>query len=105
MNDSERKRRIEQLREKVREIQQLLGELKEDCSHKIEKRYSSAYCSICGEDFGWWCPDSPDHVCHYYSEDGEVSLIDGTKVKKPKDASEDESDDWCIFCGDPEERK
>jgi hypothetical protein len=39
-------------------------------------------CAICGHDFGWWCPDSPDEYCHY----------------------EDHKEE-CIYCGCPEERK
>jgi len=52
------------------------------CHHKIIKEYESAVCIICGKNFGWWCPKSPDHFCHY-----------------------SESYDSCDFCGEPEERK
>ena len=41
-----------------------------------------ASCAICGQDFGWWCPKSPDHYCHY--ENGEYG---------------------CDYCGEPDERK
>lgn len=42
----------------------------------------SAYCAVCGHDFGWWCPKSPDHYCHY-----------------------DKGDYGCDYCGEPDERK
>ena len=42
---------------------------------------TGAYCIVCGKDFGWWCPKSPDNHCHYY---------DG---------------DECNYCGMPLERK
>jgi hypothetical protein len=42
----------------------------------------SASCAICGQDFGWWCPKSPDHYCHY-----------------------DKGDYGCDYCGEPDERK
>ena len=42
-----------------------------------------AKCLICGERLGWRCTKSPDHVCHYYSNDGKVVLIDNT-VDVPK---------------------
>jgi hypothetical protein len=38
-------------------------------------------CGIYADD--WYCPESPDHVCHY--DDGDF--------------------DQCDFCGQPEERK
>lgn len=40
-----------------------------------------ASCAVCGTNFGWWCPKSPTHYCEY------------------------EFDDWCKWCGQPEERK
>ena len=41
----------------------------------------SGACWICGKDFGWYCPDSPNHACEYSQEEG------------------------CIYCNQPEERK
>ena len=53
------------------------------CQHgKIVRQHDSAVCAKCGKDFGWWCPKSPDHCCHY-----------------------SKSYDSCDFCGEPEERK
>lgn len=79
---------------------------------------AGAECAICGQDFGWWCPDSLDHVCHYYSDSLTVEeakaanttfyvlLIDGTKCLMPKDYKDTyETEDQCIFCGQPQERK
>ena len=73
---------------------------------------------------GWKCPDpdsppgspgSPDGICAYYSDPPESGvglrtvalIIDGKHVDwpLPVDYIARESDDWCIFCGDPEERK
>lgn len=57
---------------------------------------------------------SPDGICAYFSEPAEDGrqavelIIDGQRVlwKLPEDyTGDDESDDWCIFCGEPEERK
>lgn len=99
--------------------------LKGICWHDIEERgdYGGARCIHCGnyEEFpdgkgrpwGWYCPDSPDHQCSYHAERDEngkyfVWTINGEKVFLPKYTVEDakhESDDWCIFCGQPEERK
>lgn len=79
---------------------------------------------------GWYCPDSPDHTCYYQSEcdlkygffetwknltaeekesrlnQRYVTLLTGLKHMLPSDHDwRHESDDWCIFCGAPEERK
>lgn len=73
---------------------------------KDELMSEEAHCLICGSGFGWRCKESPDGVCHYYSNDGKVKMIDGTLVNVPEghDATY-ENDDECIFCGLPEERK
>lgn len=44
--------------------------------------FGGAHCLICMQSFGWYCPDSPDHICRY------------TKSR-----------DYCDYCGYPEERK
>jgi len=74
---------------------------------------------------GWKCPDpevdehnsiagSPDGVCVYFSElrlderRTVALIIDGEEVDwlLPESyQSERESEDWCIFCGEPSERK
>lgn len=81
------------------------------CRHCVEPmppaaEYGFCHCAICGTNFRWYCPASPDRVCHYWSTDDQVELIDGTSVPVPPrhDAS-NESSEWCIFCGDPRERK
>lgn len=67
-----------------------------------------ADCLVCGENFnmGWRCKISPDSICHYYSKDGKVKMIDNTLVDIPEwHDSKHENEDNCIFCGMPEERK
>jgi hypothetical protein len=54
----------------------------------------AARCLVCGAGFselGWYCPDSPTHLCCY-----EQALPDGTVQV---------NEDSCIYCGQPEERK
>lgn len=93
-----------------------LANLKEQCTHEmrpltkkeLDDKWMSvdALCVVCGKSFGWRCKVSPDGVCHYFSEDGKVELIDGTFVDIPIDHDpEYETDDGCIFCGHPDERK
>ena len=82
------KKQIEKLRAEIAEKEIALEDLISSCEHEhIKKNYDSAECNTCGEDFGWWCPKSPDHICDYEKEDGEY--------------------DWdsCRYCGHPEERK
>ena len=43
---------------------------------------TGAYCFVCGRSFGWWCPSSPDHLCHY-----------------------EDHNEFCKYCGMPDERK
>lgn len=92
-------------------------------------------CAICGSEFGWWCPASPDHICHYFTigssrgtpnmsgcfEDdtpgicGKVMLLSREFVTPPGYMDNDqvplarmqqfETDDRCLFCGSPRERK
>ena len=65
-----------------------------------------AECLVCKTPFGWRCQDSPDGVCHYFSHDGLVKMIDGTMVPVPPDHNgKCETDDQCMWCGMPEERK
>ena len=66
----------------------------------------NAKCLICGGYHGWRCKESPDGVCHYFSKDGKVQLLGNRECDVPIDHDgSGESDDWCIFCGMPEERK
>ena len=61
-----------------------LFELRDTCNHNIvETKYGSGECTDCGHKIGgWYCPDSPNHECEY-----------------------SESNDWCDYCGQPDERK
>lgn len=49
--------------------------------------YETGACWICGKEFGWYCPDSPDHICDYGGPDWELHS------------------EYCIYCHQPEERK
>lgn len=64
------------------DVERHLWSLKYQCvPHVYEKRDNTAVCVICGHKGGWWCEKSPDNVCAY------------------------DTDENCIFCGEPEERK
>lgn len=58
-----------------------------------------------------YCPDSPDHVCHYFTEKnsvvaGKVALIPaGFALPTQEIDPERETEDSCLFCGNPDERK
>jgi hypothetical protein len=109
MTPEERKQRLVELSEYVNEYYQILG----TCPHQVKRGLDSdsAICEICGRRTGWWCPKSPDNMCYYFSENingiyiHKVRLADGTLVDVPEGHNPDnESDDWCIFCGLPNER-
>jgi len=90
---------IEQTQRDIRRLSERLGLLASICDRlghviipqnpeyfekiKTDKYAStSAICAICGINFGWYCPKSPDHKCHY------------TKTE-----------DSCDYCHMPMERK
>jgi hypothetical protein len=109
MDPAERKSRITHHQD---ELEKLLAE----CEHTLnilkpkdlddEWMSVGAHCTTCGASFGWRCKQSPDGVCHYYSEDGQIELINGNKIPvTPDHDSEYETDDCCLFCGMPDERK
>jgi len=89
------------------------------CYHEIVKCGDSggAECIHCHPTqsgavraWDWYCPDSPDHVCHYFSKTDKsgnkyVVSINGEKIILKGYNPYRESDDWCIFCGNPDERK
>lgn len=100
----------------------LMHRLIETCPHDLSDierpRTGGVYCPICRKEFGWWCPKSPDHVCHYFAQRetvGEgtavsvpllVELMDGSKVVAPAGADPGYmTSDCCLYCGEPEERK
>jgi hypothetical protein len=75
--------------------------------HKSEKTYEYSGSCACGYATGWWCPDSPDNACHYFTmPDGGVLDINNNRIEVPEghDYSNEEYD-WCIYCGQPDERK
>ena len=98
-----------------------LHKLLEGCEHRFRPlseeeladlwMSTGAWCDVCHYSFGWRCKISPDSVCHYFSVDqgGKLSpQIDGDPVTFPQGeygGPDSESDDWCLFCGMPEERK
>ena len=99
-----------------------INELKQACvcefepltQEQLDDEWMSeiANCVICGTSHGWRCKKSPDGVCHYFSNNGKVQLTGNRECDVPqKDEygedydAENESDDWCIFCGHPDERK
>lgn len=90
--------RIKRLTDYHKFVEDLLREAASRCSHVIiddklsgfEDEPGVAVCTICQKYFGWYCPDSPDHQCHYDHIDTEGRFyISGD----------------CKFCGDPSERK
>lgn len=117
MSDIDRIRKeMAERRQQIREHSAALQKLKDECPHLLrdlttkeladEWMSVGASCIGCGTDFGWRCKESPDSVCHYYSEDGQIELINGTMVPIPADHDPDfEINDCCIFCGMPDERK
>ena len=79
---------------------------KRDSDFRTEQLSYNAYCLICNSRFGHLCLESPDKVCHYYSKNGQVELVDKTFAQVPPGHdAKFETDDCCIFCGWPEERK
>lgn len=94
-----------------RELYTRRGEIKRHPHIHIiyQSEYEGAHCAVCGTDYGWFCPDSPDNTCHYFTDnsDGQsVTLINGDVYKLTKRSDPRyESDDFCLFCGGPEERK
>lgn len=63
--------------------------LKKDCECRVMEQTpgGKAKCAVCGEYYGWWCPDDPSNVCDYEHEDGSYD------------------EDNCRYCGMPDERK
>lgn len=103
-----RKKQISADRENIKILEKKIKSHIRDCHHKVDPNYKHyVKCAICDEFLSHWhCDKSPDGCCHYYSDDGEVALVDGTKHQLPEDHDiKFESDEFCIFCGEPEERK
>ena len=81
------KNRYIELNKEMNNIHAKIRVLKRECTHEIINQNDYAVCNECGEDFGWYCPDSPNHICEYEQEDGTYD------------------EDSCRYCGQPEERK
>jgi hypothetical protein len=82
-----RKANIEHCRRELLVAQgNLRGEILLCKDHIYTQVGSSVVCEICVQYFGWWCPNSADGLCEY-------------------DSVEDPVHDFCIYCGNPEERK
>ena len=75
------------------------------CAHTLSKSAEWALCEVCEKDLGWKCDKSPDGVCHYFSINGFIEMINGEMVPVPDDYYAEDEGDYCIFCGDYEERK
>ena len=101
---------------KIQEHRDEITKLTDECRHVFkpltEKQLGDKWMSVssvclgCGQHFGWRCKKSPDGVCHYFSEDGKIELIDGTNVPVSEGHDDQyETDDTCLFCGMPDERK
>lgn len=126
--------KLQTARELLKAATQTRDSLLKNCKHSIAYSVDHSYpefgpdgncwCNICNEHFGHYCPESPDHGCHYYTEDDglHVKLFTGEIVRKPIDPHDPtnwagqmitvddnckqwETDDVCLFCGAPDERK
>lgn len=122
---------IKETKEAIKDAEKKLMDLTGNCKHKLlpltpvqlnhlregdveSWGYDGAICIICESHLGWRCPDSPDGCCYYYSqsesEEGPffVRLMNDEKYIIPEYEYSDfayETDDCCIFCGNPDERK
>lgn len=74
---------VKKLREQIFTLLDEKNNIKAKCQHKFIRISDSAACSECNYDGGWWCPESPTHLCSY----------------------EKHNPDCCDYCGYPEERK
>ena len=74
----------------------------------IHQPWGSAKCKVCKHTYGWWCPDSPDSVCHYPEFEG-VDVLDISRkpiaLPESYEAKNAYNEEDCIFCGQPDERK
>ena len=109
-------KKLQELYKQEYSIQAEIYKITSNCKHKIVKRDEKsdctiAICSECGTTFGWWCPKSPDHACFYFTEVVQeqlfIKLVDGTLLPYKQDNHDRqyETQDCCLFCGEPNERK
>ena len=103
---------IQQPNLKLMDLERILQTICPHNSSRIKSKNSDApRCSFCEAHLqGWWCPESADNSCYYYSEekDGKrvITLSNGTVVSLPDDHDpENETSDACLFCHLPDERK
>lgn len=94
--------------EEKKRIIKLGKKLERECKHEevIHNRFSdgengSVCCSVCGKDLGWWCPESPSHICEYYGNHERGHLVKGEWSYEGEWYDYDD----CIYCHEPEERK
>ena len=104
--------RILALRITIGEASSDLEDALAECNHESRsKKSESCVCDICNNRFGWWCDNSPDRVCHYGDEvenvNGKLSvmLINGEPHTVRHDFDAEYNEEYCIFCGQPDERK
>lgn len=107
----DRNKLFHNLVQRARSLRRVLHVLQDSCEHEITRggvhpddpktrtsaflgntvskddKYETSACWICGKEFGWYCPDSPDHICDYGGPDWELHS------------------EYCIYCHQPEERK
>jgi len=99
MTLEERHSQVKNLTMRIRSLEAERYALQKACPHEIivppnfyEKlkedqwHSASAICKGCDTHFGWFCPNSPDHICNYKHESGRYDGI-------------------CRYCGMPDERK
>jgi hypothetical protein len=90
LTNEELHERIKRVKKLIKTCHNTLNNLIHECGergHVFVKRHDSIICKICGFDCGWWCPESPNHICNYEHEDGCYD------------------EDSCKYCGEPLERK
>jgi hypothetical protein len=80
------KKDYEETRAKIQKaranLQKVIDQHEKEGHVYVPMGYMSVGCEICDKDFGWWCPDSPNHCCQY-----------------------SKSEDSCDYCHQPLERK
>ncbi len=76
----------------------ILSALIAKCPHQFRHEHY-AHCTLCRQDFGYRCAESPDGVCHCESNsDGHVTTIFGTPAAVPIGYSRLHETGHCIFC-------
>jgi hypothetical protein len=116
------KAKLKQIKSAIRALEKQYHDKLKQCPHVIQYCYEiekwssgttfkegSTWCEVCDKDFGHYCDVSPDHACHYFTEDGMIKLNNGqiidSKTLDPDHDPDWETDDTCLFCSNPQERK